>query len=522
MLDDTGTLTNRAFGAGRRRELAVLIGLSLFSFLILMLPNFNRAYGYFIDEFYYLACARRLAFGYVDHPSLAPLLLRLSSTFLGTSVPAIRVLPAAAIAAAVFLTGLLARRLGGGMFAQILAALCVLSSPVFLIMGGFFSVNAFEILLWLSAVYVLLRILQTQDSRLWLVFGVVAGLGLQNKHTMALLGLALVVGLLFIPARRCFLDKWFWLGGAIAFGILLPNLFWQSANGWPSLEFYRNAELYKNVPTPPFTALFNQVLFTNPATLVVWLAGLGFYLFSEKAKQYRVFGWAYLALLTMMLLAQSSRPDRIAGVYPMLFAGGAIWWESLIQRRNWSWIRPILLCLVIACGLVLAPICLPILPPETTAAYTERLGVVPQLERGKTSPLPQWLADRFDWEEMLRKVAAVYRSLPPDQQKQAVIVAPSYGHAGAIELFARDYRLPHVISTHNTYFLWGMNEPTPQIVIAIGSDPEDLKKLYEEVECAGMIQGTYSMNWRRNMRISVARKPKFKLSDVWVKFKNFG
>jgi hypothetical protein len=337
-----------------------------------------------------------------------------------------------------------------------------------------------------------------------------------------LLGLGLVVGLLFSPARRYFLDKWFWLGGAIAFAILLPNLLWQSANGWPSLEFYRNAELYKNVPTPPLVVLFNQVLFNNAATFVVWLAGLGFYLFSEKAKRYRVLGWAYLALLAVMLLAQSSRPDRIAGAYPMLFAGGAIWWESLIQKRNWSWIKPILAGLVIAGGLLLVPICLPILSPATTALYTERLAVVPQLERGKTSPLPQWLADRFDWEEMLAKVAAVYRSLPPEQQRQAVIVAPSYGHAGAIELFARDYRLPHVIATHNTYFLWGMNEPTPQVVIAIGSDPEDLRKLYEEVEDAGRLQGTYSMNWRRNMRIFVARKPKFKLSDVWGSFKNFG
>jgi 4-amino-4-deoxy-L-arabinose transferase-like glycosyltransferase len=230
------------------RDSTVLVGLAAITFLVLMIPNFNRAYGYFIDEFYYLACARRLAFGYVDHPSLSPLLLAVSKWFLGTSIPAIRCLPALAVSATVFLTGLIARRLGGRTSAQILAAVAVMSAPTMLVMGGIFTVNAFEILIWVIAVYVLLRILQTGDARRWLVFGVVAGIGLQNKHTMALLGIALVIGLLFIPARRFFLGKWFWLGGGIALCILLPNQLWQVAHGWPSLEFYRNAELYKNVP----------------------------------------------------------------------------------------------------------------------------------------------------------------------------------------------------------------------------------------------------------------------------------
>jgi len=514
--------SNRYSLLSRRRDSIVLSGLSSLTFLILMIPNFNRAYGYFIDEFYYLACARRLAFGYVDHPPLVPLLLRISSWLLGTSIPAIRFLPAVAISATVFLAGLLARHLGGGTYAQALAALATMSSAVVLIMGGLFTVNAFEILLWVLAVYVLLRILETEDSRLWLVFGVVAGIGLETKHTMALLAVGLLIGLLFVPARRYLLDKWFWLGGLVAFCLFLPNLLWQLANGWPSLDFYHNAELYKNVPTPPLRAILNQVLFNNPETLPIWFAGLCFYLFAENGRRYRLFGWAYLALLAIMLVAQSSRPDRIGGAYPMLLAAGAVWWESLIKRWNWSWLKPTLASLVILGGLAFAPLCLPILPPETTARYSQMLGVVPQLEKGKTSPLPQWLADRFDWEVMLRSVAAVYRSLPPEQQRQTVIVAPSYGHAGAIELFARDYHLPHVICTQNNYFLWGANEPTPQILIAIGSNRKELEGLYEEVEYAATIQGTYCMSWRRKMPVFVARKPKFELRKVWADHKNFG
>jgi hypothetical protein len=513
---------SRPTSVSSRRDSLILAGLAVGAFLLLMIPNFNRAYGYFIDELYYIACARRLAFGYVDHPPLAPLLLAASNWLLGTSVPAIRFLPALATSATVFMTGLLARSLGGRRFAQILAALAVVSSPVILVMGGIFTVNAFEILFWVAATYVVVRILQTGNARLWLVFGLVAGLGLQNKHTMVLIGAALVVGLLLVPARRMILTKWFWLGGLIAFLILLPNLVWEFRHAWLSLEFYRNAELYKNVPTPPLGVLASQVLFNNPLALPVWLAGVYFFFFTERGRAYRLVGWAYLALLGLMLLAGSSRPDRIGGIYPILFAGGAVWWESLSERRNRGWLKPLLAVLVVSGGALIAPLCLPILSPEATARYTARAGLVPQVERGKTSPLPQWLADRFDWKNLLETVSGVYHSLPPEEQRQAIIAAPSYGHAGAIELFADVYGLPHVISTHNTYFLWGQGEPTPQVLIAIGSNPDELRELFEEVTYAGSLKGTYSMNWRRNMKIYIARKPKVRLEDVWARFKNFG
>jgi 4-amino-4-deoxy-L-arabinose transferase-like glycosyltransferase len=503
-----------------RPNRAILAALSAATFLALMLPSFNRAYGYFIDEFYYLACSRRLAFGYVDHPPLSPLLLAISNATLGTSVPAIRFLPALAIALTVFLAGLTARRLGGGAFAQTLAALAVMASPIVLVIGGLFTVNALEILIWTTACYIVLRILQTGRSRLWLVFGVVAGLGLENKHTTILLGAGLLVGLALTPARRHLRSRWFWLGGLTAFGLLIPNLLWQAANGWPSLEFYRNAELYKNVPTPPLQVLVNQAIFHNPFAFPVWLAGLYFFL-TRNGGRSGIFGWAYLVLLAVVVAAGTSRPDRIAGIYPVLAAGGAVWWEGSIARRKRRWLRPLLTSLVAVGGLVLAPICLPILPPETAARYGARLGVVPQIERGQTSSLPQWLADRFDWEEMVAATARVYRALSPEEQRGAVIAAPTYGHAGAIELFAKAYGLPRVISAHNSYFLWGRNEPTPQVLIAIGADEDQLRSAYESVEHATTIEGTYCMSWRRDTQVFVARRPKLELQAVWGLLKNF-
>jgi hypothetical protein len=305
-----------------------------------------------------------------------------------------------------------------------------------------------------------------------------------------------------------------------AFGLLIPNLLWQVANGWPSLEFYRNAELYKNVPTPPLQVLVSQALFHNPFAFPVWLAGLYFFL-TRNGGRWRIFGWAYVVLLAVMVTAGTSRPDRIAGIYPVLAAGGAVWWEGSIAKWKRRWLRPLLTSLVVVGGVALAPICLPFLPPETTARYGARLGVVPQIERGQTSSLPQWLADRFDWEEMVEATARVYGSLPPEEQRGAVIAAPTYGQAGAIELFAKAYGLPRVISAHNSYFLWGRNEPTPQVLIAIGGDEEQLRNAYESVERATTIEGTYCMSWRRDTPVFVARRPKLELQAVWGLLKNF-
>jgi len=291
-----------------------LISITLLK-LFLHLATNNRllGYGYFRDEFYYLVCAERLAFGYVDLPPLAPFLLSVNRRLVGDSIFALRLLPAVAGAGTVLLAGLMARRLGGGRFAQALAALAVTIAPVHLVINGFFSPNAFEVLLWTASAYILLLLLQRDSLRLWLWVGVIAGLGLQMKHTMALFGLGMLLGLLLTPIRRYLRSKWLWLGGAIAMLIFLPNLIWQVQHDRLSLEFYAHSNLVKNVPTPPGELMLTQILVLHPLTFPIWLAGLYFLLFAADGRPYRMLGWVYLVILSVLIVGQSSRPDRLAG-----------------------------------------------------------------------------------------------------------------------------------------------------------------------------------------------------------------
>jgi hypothetical protein len=494
-------------------------------FLLEWIPSFWGPYGYFIDELYYLACAARPAWGYVDHPPLSVLILTADRWMLGESLPALRLLPALAGAATVLLSGALARRLGAGAFGQGLAALATIFAPIPLIMFGIYSMNSYEMLLWTAMFYVLVVLLERDEPRWWLLFGLLAGLGLMNKHTMVLLGGGVAVGIVLTPVRKHLATPWPWLGAGIAALILMPNLWWQHLYGWPSLEFYRNADLYKNVPTPPLQVVVQQILFYNPGAFPLWAAGLIFFLRSERGRPYRAIGWACAALLVMMILSQKSRPDRIAAIYPVMFAGGAVWIEMLARRHRVGWLMPAAGVLIVAGGLVFLPLVVPLLPPAVTARYAAATGVVPQIERGegKATELPQWLADRFGWEEFVADVDSAAQRLTPEQRESAVIVAPSYGHAGALELLG-DPDLPPVMSAHNTYYLWGFELLTTRKVeggIFVGSDPADLERIYAEVELIGVHRCDYCMPWRAELPIYWAWGPRVPLLEIWPEVKHY-
>ena len=196
---------------------------------------FNDQYGIFRDELGYLACGERLAFGYVDQPPLVPFLAELSRLVLGDSLRAVRFLPA--LASSLLVQGaLLAREFGAGRFAIVLTAICIASAPQYLSNAGLLGTNSFEPTLWMGCAWFALRAVKRDDPRQWLWFGIVAGIGLEEKYTIALFGAGIVLGLLLTVQRRALADRWFWFGGVAALLIFLPNLWWNYANHWPFLE----------------------------------------------------------------------------------------------------------------------------------------------------------------------------------------------------------------------------------------------------------------------------------------------
>lgn len=504
-----------------RKDTALLLVLATLTALLHIVVSAFTDYGHFIDEFYYIACSRHLAFGYVDQPPLSIFLLAIDRWLLGDSLPALRLLPALATGMTVFFTGLIARRLGGGLAAQGIAALAAIVAPVYLIFGGFYSMNALELMFWTVIVLAIVKIFQEENVRLWVLVGVLLGLGLETKHTMILYAAGLGVGVLVTPARQYLWNRWFAYGCFAAVALLLPNIIWQIANGFPSLEFYRNAMFYKNIPTGPLGVLAGQVLIVNPVTLPLWLLGLAFLFLSKEGKKFRAFGWCYIVVLLSMILSKSSRPDRISAMYVLLFAAGAVWVEHVAAtiRRRW----PVFVgsTLIAVGGIVYAPICVPILPPATLVRYMATIGFSMNIERGKSSALPQWFADRFGWKELAAEVATVYHKLRPEVRKDCVIIAGSYGQAGALEFYSRQFDLPPVYSTHNSYFLWGPPPDSVKTYIGVLVSRRDLQKHFGTVEVAGMSSCEYCMNYESHIPIYVAQEPNGSIREAWPHAKHF-
>jgi hypothetical protein len=478
-------------------------------------------YGYFSDELYYLDCARHLAWGYVDQPPLIAAITWLGSILFGESLSAIRFFPALAGAGRILLTGLIARELGGGRFAQGLAALTVLLAPGFLGIDNLLSMNAYEPLFWLGCAYLVLRIANGGSEKLWLAVGAVSGLGLLNKHSMLIFGVGLVVGLVLTRERRCFRSRWFWLGLLIAFLVFLPNLLWNIQNHFPFLELQANIRRDgRNVQLGLWTFFMQETRAMLPLSLPIWLGGLWFFFAAKKGQTYRVAGWACVVTFAVIYFV-SPRVYYLWPAFPILFAGGAVFWERLFCRSKLRWVGWSYAGLMALMSAMLAPMMLPVLPVEIYIRYAKALRMdTPAIEKWQLGPLPQIYASEFGWEEMVAEVARVWQTVPPEEQGKTAIFAQNFGQAGAIDLFGKKYGLPDALSGHQNYFLWGPRGYTGERMIVIQGRQEELAKLYARVEKRGHVWHPYSMP-REHGDVFYCRGLKLPLAQMWPTVKNW-
>ena len=482
----------------------------------------NR-YGYFRDELYFLDCGRHLDWGYVDHAPLIGLYARLA-LLLGASLPVLRGIAAVAGCLLVVLTGLIAWRLGGGRFAQSTAALAVIVAPIYLAFSSLFTMNVFEPLFWMGAAYLMIRLVQTADSRLWLGFGLLAGLGLENKHSTLLFGFAVAVALVLSPQRRELGRRWIWLGLLLTLLVFLPNLLWQWAHAFPTVEDLQNvARSGKNVVLGPVSFLAQQLLILHPVLAPLWLGGLLWLLFAQTGR-YRLLGWTVLVFF-VTAFALKAKNYYLAPIYPMLLAAGGVALESGLAR--WSWTREkiipraAILALAFGSGALTAPLVVPLLEPERYLAYERWLGI----ERQKTEvahegPLPQMFGDQFGWPELVAEVARIYQALPPADRPKAAIFARNYGEAGAINLFGPRYGLPRAVSSHQTYFFWGPQGYTGEIAVALQFSREELLESCASVEQVGRHFHPWGMA-EENRPIYLCRGLTPPLPELWPRLKHW-
>jgi hypothetical protein len=331
----------------------------------------------------------------------------------------------------------------------------------------------------------------------------------------------MVVGLVLTPARRHLLSKYLWLGGAIAFVIFLPHILWEIHHGFPSLEFIRNATAMKNLPQTPFQFMTASAMGIHPFNVPIWLAGLAFFFLAKAGKPFRLFGWVFVSILAPFLLTKA-KPYYLAPAYLFLLAGGAVAIEAFVQQRNWNWLRPASFVLLLAGGAATAPYVLPVLPVETYLKYQHLTAYKPPTEeKGKQGKLPQQYADMFGWENMVATVAKVYNSLSPEEKQKCVIGASNYGEAGAIDFFGKKYGLPHAISNHNNYWIWGPGEKPGEVLIVVGGSPDDCHSMYDDVQQAATVICEYARPFETNLPVYLCRRPKVTLQQVWPRAKRF-
>ena len=482
----------------------------------------NGRYGYFRDELYYMACARHLDFGYVDQPPLSILLLRFSQLLLGDSLFAIRLLPATAGAAIVALTGIIARELGGRAWAIALACAATLCALFYLAVGNFFSMNAFEPLFWMGAVYLLVRIINGGSPTLWLWLGLLLGLGLENKHATAFFAAGIFVALLLTPERRHFAQKWIWLGGLLAFAAALPNIVWEARYHWPTYELLNNiAHSNKNVALSPVEFIVQQVNFLNPATLPLWLAGLVWLFGSREGRRYCAIGIIYLVTLAEFIILHG-KSYYLAPVYPLLFAAGGVAIERVFAVRL-VWLKPALLAITLLAGALFAPVIVPILSPDKLVEYMRAIHFEPpRTETSHTATLPQIFADQFGWEEMVGTVANVYHHLRPEDEKRAAIFCQNYGEVGAIDFFGPKLGLPSGISGHQNYFLWGPRNWTGEVALVLNTDDQNERELFGSVEDLGqVVSSPWAMPFERRNHIYLCRDLKMSVRELWPRVKKW-
>ena len=489
----------------------------LFQFALTLYTT-HIGYGYFRDEFYYIACGHHLAWSFVDHGPIVALQARLGEFLFGDSIFALRILSAVAGALTIFLGGLLAHALGGRRPAQALAMLGLILCPQYIGVDGFLSMNSFEAVFWSFCLFAAIRLTQgASPARWWPLFGLSAGIGMLNKPSLAFLLVALAVGLLATPQRWILFTRWTALAVAIIAILLLPYLHWQMTHNWATLEFLHNGQNGgKSVLLNPLQFFLAQFAMLGPLNALLWITGVLALLRARSIGNARWLGLTYLVFLILMYL-QHAKDYYVEGIYRAFLAAGAIAWEhrfaaSSAVRRARLFAFPVYESLLVLTTLLILPMASPVLRPATWVRYTAALHLPhDNTETLRTGPLPQFFADRFGWEYEVDVVSRTYHALSPQDQARVCIFANNYGEAAAIDFLGRLHHdnLPPALSGQNNYWLWGTHGCNPEVSIAVIHDtPEEVGQKYQHVTVVGTRNDPYSMPFEHgNIYLLQGRRP---------------
>jgi hypothetical protein len=495
--------------ASRRGDQAALLAIAAAVTLVHLLTN-NR-YGFHRDELQFLSDARHLDWGFVPYPPLTPFLEHILLSLFGLSMVGLRLFAVVAQATAVFVTGLMARELGGTRLAQVTAALVVAFSPLSLFEGTEFQYTSFDYLWWILIAYFTIRLLKSDDARWWLVIGAAVGLGLLTKYAIVFYIAGILAGVALTPARRFATSGWFWGGIALALLIFSPNLVWLAQHDFISYHFLQHIHV-RDVGEGRANGFWKDQIWIciNLAATPLCVAGLIGFL---RDRRYRMLAWMYMVPVLLFFLGKG-RGYYAAGAYPMLVAMGAMraerWLRSL--PRVWRWTAESLF--FAAFTLVSAYVCAVILPLASSGPLREFA-----LQRNGD------LREEFGWNELVKTVAGIRDSLPPEQQAHLGITTGNYGEYGAIEILGRGYGLPEPIGTINSEWLRGYPMPPPTTFIVLGLNADQANTIFTGCRLAGHngnAEGVKNEESQYHPNIFVCGPPRKPWAELWKEHQDFG
>jgi hypothetical protein len=479
-------------------------------------------YGYFRDELYYIAVSDQFSLGNLDILPLTPLFLKLITGIFGYSIKSVHFASSLCGALSLVLACLITRELGGKKYAILFTGLLVFFSG-FLIFGALFTYDSIDFLIQTLAIYLLVRIIKEDNPKFWILFGFALGLGLLNKLSILILSLAVFVSLWLVPQRAYFKSKWIWLGGMIALVFSIPFVLWQFRHDWYFLDFatsYSGGIAYM-ASFPEF--LWSQILPNNIFAFPIWATGLGLLLFSSDWKLYRLFGLMYVIIFFLAFFLGVKFYFMIP-MYPILLAVGSVKIEDFfskhgIQRTGRKSVRIVLPIVYVILSIPLLPMIVPILPVEEFVKYAAVLNVHAGVRHENTElgQLPQHMADRFGWEEMVDQIAAVHGSATAESNEEIGILTGGYGQASAIHLLGQKYDLPEPISTDGWFYFETLRtHEFKNNYVSIGLPRNMLMNVFEVVIQRDTYTHPYCMPYENNNPIYLCKQPKCDLKSYWL------
>jgi hypothetical protein len=473
-------------------------------------------YDTFRNELYFIVCGRHPAFGYVDLPPLVALIAAATQLF-GDHTWLLRVPAIAATVALIPLTAVFARTLGGNRSAAWMAGVAVGFAPVLVAFATTLETSTFEPITWTACAYLLARAVIKDDHRALLWAGVIAGVALEAKYGIGIWLIALAIGTVATTARRIVSRRELWYGALACLLIGAPSLIWQALHGWPFFVMIHYATTKKNLTGGPLRFEIGQILAMNFVLAPLWIAGVVAPFVSARLRNARFLAIAFVAA-TVLVIASHGKDYYLTPAYPTMFAAGAVACEGV--RR---WLRVAWFAGAAALLLPVVPVILPILDPPALARYLDATKLRPRPNELTAigAPLTQIFSDELGWRQMEQQVAAVYRSLPPEDRARAAIMTIDYGEAAAIDVYGRADGLPPALCGQAQYFLWGTHGYDGSVVIDVNGNLERWQQICDKAEIAGTIGAPYVMPYENERPIILCHGMRRPLPEIWDSFRRY-